>query len=709
VRDGRGGVTGRPLDVVDPRRVGPYALVARLGRGGMGTVYLGEAPDGRPVAVKVLRPELAEDEEFLARFRDEVASAARVASFCTAQVLDDGMADGRVFMVTEYIEGPSLKDRVAADGPLPPGMLHGVAVGVAAALVAIHAAGLIHRDLKPGNVLLSMSGPRVIDFGIARALDATSGHTRPGEVMGSPGWIAPEQILNGEVTGAVDVFAWGCLLGYAGNGHHPFGQGTFEVMAARAVHAEPDIGSLPAPLAGLVQAALDKNPRRRPTARELLLALAGGADDADDAGGEAAVSAALSKAWRPPASTEAPASPADAAMCDTPPLVEDRTNADAAPPLVGEAVTAGAARRVGAVDARASSTPYRPQDGGRQDEPNYVPPQHAGPRVAAQASRRPRARRRRVLVAGGTALAVAAVSIGLLALRPGDDEPPPRRPPDGPPVRPAPLPSDRLVVRLDTAAGWPNPCHADIAVTGPGADHATTLSAGSGCDTHPQWSPNHRRIAFTRKKFGPSEVWVMNADGSGKRLISDQAMGETRVTWAPDSRQVVYQAEDGDFYAVTVGASTSRRLTTSRARKSDPVWSPDGRHLAFWLGTVGYEQIYVLDLRKPAGPLARLTSTPHGAVDPVWSPDGRRMAFTYGTGDGSSDIWVMNADGTGQRPLGTPTKDREIDPSWSPDGTWIAYTKGPWGDPRTWATRADGSGAQALTAGSRREGHPAWS
>ncbi|MGH3387330.1 MAG: serine/threonine-protein kinase, partial [Actinomadura sp.] len=307
MRSRREVATAQPLSLEDPRRIGPYELLARLGEGGMGTVYLGHAPearDGGLVAVKVLRPELAFDEAFLARFRDEVANAARVASFCTARVLDHGAADGRVFMVTEYIDGPSLKAQVARDGPLSPGMLHGVAAGVAAALVAIHAAGLIHRDLKPGNVLLSMTGPRVIDFGIARALDATTGHTRTGEVMGSPGWIAPELILNGEVTEAADIFAWGCLLGYAGSGHHPFGQGTFQVMAARAVHAEAQLGTLPDPLAGLVRAALRKDPRERPTGQELLLALVGGAG---------AVSASLGETWRVPA-TMPPDGPAPSSL-----------------------------------------------------------------------------------------------------------------------------------------------------------------------------------------------------------------------------------------------------------------------------------------------------------------------------------------------------------------------------------------------------------
>ncbi|WP_131764022.1 serine/threonine-protein kinase, partial [Actinomadura fibrosa] len=277
----------------DPTRVGRYRIEAKIGEGGMGAVYLGRDPGGRPVAVKVVRAELADDRTFLARFHDEAANAERVASFCTAQVLEHGEDLGLAYMVTEYIDGPSLLQHVSENGALSPGMLHGVAVGVAAALVAIHSSGLVHRDLKPSNVLLSISGPRVIDFGIARALDMASSHTRTGQVVGTPGWIAPEQITTQHITPAVDIFAWGCLVAFAANGRNPFGHGSFQIMAARAVHAEPELGALPASLAGLVEACLRKEPEQRPSARDLLLALVGGS-------GEAAVNTTLGEAWTAP-------------------------------------------------------------------------------------------------------------------------------------------------------------------------------------------------------------------------------------------------------------------------------------------------------------------------------------------------------------------------------------------------------------------------
>jgi Tol biopolymer transport system component len=407
---------------------------------------------------------------------------------------------------------------------------------------------------------------------------------------------------------------------------------------------------LPAPLDDLVRAALRKDPPQRPTARDLLLALT------DGNGGEAAVAAELADTW---------SRPRDISLAS-----EALPTSEAVP--ISEALPAP--------DALPTS-------------PTPSPP-----------ARWPR----RIVVAGGTALALAG-AVAALALRPngaGGQEHLARSPAHA--TRPAPLPAAPLLVRLDTAAGWPNPCHADIASTLPGAKRLTTLSSGPACDIYPRWSPDRQRIAFTRRMYGPSEAWVMNADGTGRILISNRVASYTQVSWAPDSSRVAYQGYDGDFYTTIVGGSTPPRLTGSGDRKSDPVWSPDGRGLAFLIGAKGNEQIYVLDMRNPQR-RRRLTSAPQGALDPAWSPNGKQIAFTQRTPDGSSDIWVMNADGTGRRRIGGTTAEREFDPSWSPDGTWIAYSRGAWGAAQTWAMRADGTGRRAISVGTPYEGHPNWS
>ncbi|TDD83908.1 DUF4389 domain-containing protein [Actinomadura darangshiensis] len=264
-----------PLEHDEPRVLGPYRLLGRLGRGGMGTVYLGAEPDGRRVAVKVVNRELAGEPAFLARFRREVTAARRVHRFCTAPVIDAELDQDPPYIVTEYIHGPSLEAAVRDKGPLPGSDLEGIAVGVATALAAIHGAGIVHRDLKPANVLLSSTGPRVIDFGIARALDAPDGPTRTGQFVGTPAYIAPE-VLHGEpVEQASDVFAWGCVVAYAGTGRPPFHGTTVAETFRRIEHDEPDLAGLDPRLREIVAAALGKDPRDRPTARRLLTRLVG--------------------------------------------------------------------------------------------------------------------------------------------------------------------------------------------------------------------------------------------------------------------------------------------------------------------------------------------------------------------------------------------------------------------------------------------------
>ena len=256
----------------DPVQLGSYQLLRRLGEGGMGSVYLARGKDGTLVAIKLIRQDLSCDPGFRKRFRGEVARAKQVPAFCTAEVLDADPDHDPPYLVVEYVDGPSLAAVVAERGPLSRANLHGLAIGVATSLTAIHGAGVIHRDLKPANVLLALGSPKVIDFGIARALEGTTAtDTGAGQVIGTISYMAPERLdpSRGALTAAADVFAWGAVVAFAGTGRPPFGNGTIET-AARILTQPPDLLGLTESLHGLVQRALAKDPADRPTARELL-------------------------------------------------------------------------------------------------------------------------------------------------------------------------------------------------------------------------------------------------------------------------------------------------------------------------------------------------------------------------------------------------------------------------------------------------------
>ena len=248
--------------------MGHYRLTARLGSGGMGVVYLGVSWDGAPVAVKVLRPELAGDEEFRHRFGREVAALVQVKGVCTVRVIEADSQSATPFVVTEYARGPSLSEYIDKQGSVAPDMLFGLATGLAEALTTIHAAGIMHRDLKPSNIILTDAGPKVIDFGIARRQDTTA-VTRTGMMIGSMGFMAPEQI-SGHPGPEADVFAWGVTVAYAATGRSPFGAGNTHSVLYRIMYGDADIASVPDSLLPLVEASLAKDPQSRPSARQLL-------------------------------------------------------------------------------------------------------------------------------------------------------------------------------------------------------------------------------------------------------------------------------------------------------------------------------------------------------------------------------------------------------------------------------------------------------
>ena len=375
------------LSAEDPSWIGGYRLLGRLGEGGMGRVYLARSGRGRTVAVKVVQSELARSPDFRRRFAQEVTSAQRVGDTWTAPVLDSDTEAGTPWVATGYVPGPSLAEVVSDQyGPLPEETVHALAAGLTRALQAIHGAGLVHRDLKPSNVLITIDGPRVIDFGIARALDAAvqsvHGLTRTGAVVGSPGFISPEQVRGEKVTPASDVFCLGAVLTFAATGRLPFRteEGNVHAMLFSVTEDEPDLTGVPERLLPLIGACLAKDPAGRPTVEALLESLGPDAEP-DGAWLPGAVLAQLGRRAVELLDSEDPEAHAQAgpALAGHPPAGEHGA--------VGAVGAGGAAGAVGGAGsgsgggAAVSDSPlpgaFSPPPGGAYGPPGpYVPPQH---------------------------------------------------------------------------------------------------------------------------------------------------------------------------------------------------------------------------------------------------------------------------------------------------------------------------------------------
>lgn len=257
----------------DPSSFGEYSVTGRLGKGGQGVVYLAEDPEGEQYAIKVLNDQWAADDDLRKRFAREVRAAQKVASFCTAAIIDAQLDDDPPYVVSEFVPGKDLQETVAKGKVQRGSKLQRLAVSTATALVAIHKAGIVHRDFKPGNVLLGPDGPRVIDFGIARVDDGTA--TMTNSIIGTPSYMAPEQIEGRGITDKCDIFAWGCVIAFASTGRAPFGSDTVPAVVHRVVSAPPDLDGVDENLRPIIETCLDKNPDNRPNAQTLLMRLLG--------------------------------------------------------------------------------------------------------------------------------------------------------------------------------------------------------------------------------------------------------------------------------------------------------------------------------------------------------------------------------------------------------------------------------------------------
>jgi hypothetical protein len=398
--------------------VGPYRLLGRLGAGGMGQVYLARSPGGRAVAVKVIRPELTEDRGFRDRFAHEVAAAREVSGIFTAPVIDADPAAQVPWMATAYVPGPSLAAAVKRQGPLPAHSVLVLGAGLAEGLQAIHAAGLVHRDLKPSNVLLAADGPRVIDFGISRAIGRPV-LTTAGVVMGSPGYMSPEQALGREIGRPTDVFSLGAVLAFAASGHNPFGGGPAPTLMYRVVHEAPDLSRTPSGLWALLDACLAKDPAARPTTNDLLRHLSRSVDLLTPGWLPPSVAAELIR-YRPAAAVRAAAPVAREA---------GRTASDPAAspvPVWRPAPPAGSGPlSVGSAAGPASATGSQAGPAGSQAGPGAYDPvtRRAGDRAGESAPVRSRRPGRLWLAAAGVGTTAMAVVAALILSSPGQAKP----------------------------------------------------------------------------------------------------------------------------------------------------------------------------------------------------------------------------------------------------------------------------------------------
>jgi Protein kinase domain len=520
-----------PLTGDDPREAGGYRLRGRLGSGAMGQVYLALTPGGRQVAVKMIRAEFGDDERFRARFRQELAAAQRVHGLFTAQVLEAEPDAPRPWLATSYVPGLSLREAVTQYGPLPPDTVFLLLAGIAEALQAIHAAGIIHRDLKPSNVILAVDGPRVIDFGIARA-DAAPDLTGSGSWVGSPWFMAPEQARGRRVTPAADVFSLGSLAVYAAAGHPPFGTDGAVAVLNRVLNDPPDLGGCPPDLHSLIERCLAKDPGLRPRPRDIV----GACRDQASGGlafGLSWLPAQMSVA--PTGSAAPPASPVTPASAAIPPRETD-------PGGIGPDET-------GAGETGPETTSPSEDRGARPVQPEPPRP----PLRPHPVPRKPGQKTKTIAAAVTGAVLLLIVAGGAVALaRQGSQRPQASGGAAGGLARPDPR----------AQAGTSSPRGTSSASPASGRDAATAAAArrrrGTHAVPHPAPSAASPTSAGPTPEVAPSGRAAF--DGTWSGTVSQSAW--TVPTWTVQL-SVPASASKGSYSAPSIGCSGSVSVQSS--------------------------------------------------------------------------------------------------------------------------------------------------
>ncbi len=687
-----------PLGPDDPRQLGTYTLLGKLGQGGMGTVYLGRSQRGRLVAIKVIRTEAVGNAEFRARFRLEAETARRVARVCTAEVLDADPDAEWPFIVTEFIEGETLSNYVRRNGPLADANLEQLAVGVAAALTAIHSAGIVHRDLKPANVILSPFGPRVIDFGIARTADEGSGLTGDLQQLGTPAFMSPEQIESRPISSAVDIWAWGGLVAFAATGHYPFGEGSAQVLLYRALHEEPRLDDVDPALRPIVWLSMRKDPAGRPSAQQLMLRLLGDPSssnpDAAPAINPEDVTNVL-QGWQLPVpaagtgTTGYTAGPDDATRLPGGPAGYTAGPDDATRLPGGHRTATGAGYTAGPDDAtrlpagagRAAST------GG-----GTVSGQSGGPGGRRRSNRTP-------LLIGGVVVAVGAILATVLALGSGGGEDKATAT-GGAATATAIAPAVAGTLPASAQALGEDKIVYTAKKNGNYDLFSATVPAGTGLITDvkqitntpgnevlPVIRPGRKTLVyFTRDGDGTNRYMAIAADGTGKPVslfATGQAANltiqdDSRPSFSPDGGSVVTRSTtdgSGDaqpgLYIVNLKTSTATQLKNAAKQATDPAWSPSGDNIAYWANATGGSRgfIVIIGPKADAQPQRLTEGQGNGDSDPAWSPDGGKIAFSRATG-GDLEIFEMDSDGKSLVQL-TRAKGDDQDPTFAKDGSLV--------------------------------------